>query len=246
MGYILPDGYNILNAIRNVTSTTQEISWHGLSTFGLSEWKPAFSASGTSGAAAGTGDLVFAFLVKHGPADIDDVIKHVQRTTKAKTRTITDAMNNDPENRFISMENRRVAANPIPRDLNPQSPALTVITDAQQKGPVLRESELLWLTHYMQALNDLTPPLPSCVAITGARAAGLAQSGPMDITVVVDPNDRPSLEPRLASIAAATSGLVPSVPPNIIILSPQQWANQQDGESPEAHHNAWLATNTAP
>ena len=101
-------------------------------------------------------------------------------------------------------------------------------------------------TRYMQALNDLTPPLPSCVAITGARAAGLAQSGPMDITVVVDTRHRPSLEPRLASIAAATSGLVPSVRPNIILLSPQQWANQQDGESPEAHHNAWLATNTAP
>ena len=49
-----------------------------------------------------------------------------------------------------------------------------------------------------------------------------------------------------AYIAAATSGLVPSVRPNIIILSPQQWANQQDGESPEAHHNAWLETNTAP
>ena len=245
VGYLLTDGYNILNAIRNITPTTQEISWHGLSTFGLTEWKPNFGIR-KIGRRGNTGDLIFAYLVKNGPADIDDVSQHVQRTTKAKKLTVTNAIKNDPENRFISIENRRVAANPIPRDLNPQGPALTVIPDAQRKGPVLRESELLWLTHYMQALNDLTPPLPSCVAITGARAAGLAQSGPMDITVVVDPNDRPSLEPRLASIAAAASGLVPSVPPNIILLSPQQWANQQDGESPEAHHNAWLATNTAP
>ena len=152
-------------------------------------------------------------------------------------------MNNDPENRFISMENRRVAANPIPRDLNPQSPALTVIADAQQKGPVLRESELLWLTHYMQALNGLEPPLPARVTVTGPRAAGFAQGDPLGITVVVDPSDQPSLEPRLAKIAAAYE-LVPSARPNILLLSPQQWANQQAGEAPEAHHNAWLAPHT--
>ena len=63
---------------------------------------------------------------------------------------------------------------------------------------------------------------------------------------MVDDQDRPSLEPRLAEIATATSESVPSVQPHISILSPQQWDHQQDGESPEAHHNAWLATNTAP
>ena len=240
VGYILPDGYNILNAIRNVTSTTQEISWHGLATFGLSEWKTAFSVRNV-GRRGRTGDLVFAFLVKHGPADIDDVSQHVQRTTKAKRRTVVDAINNDPEKRFISMDNRRVAANPIPRDHNPEGPALTVIPDAQQQGPVLRESELLWLTNYVQAINDLTPPLPSCVAITGARAAGLAHEGDtLEITVVVAPSDGPSLVPRLTSIAAATSELARYVRPNISILSPQQWAHAQAGEAPEAHHNAWL------
>ncbi len=243
VGYLLTDGYNILNAIRNITPTTQEISWHGLATFGLTEWKPNFSIR-KIGRRGNTGDLIFAYLVKNGPTDIDDVRQHVQQTTKAKKRTITDAMNNDPENRFISMENRRVAANPIPRDLNPQSPALTVIADAQQKGPVLRESELLWLTHYMQALNGLEPPLPARVTVTGPRAAGFAQGDPLGITVVVDPSDRPSLEPRLAKIAAAACELVPSARPNILLLSPQQWANQQAGEAPEAHHNAWLAPHT--
>ncbi len=208
VGYLLTDGYNILNAIRNITPTTQEISRQGLATFGLTEWKPNFSIR-KIGRRGNTGDLIFAYLVKNGPADIDDVRQHVQQTTKAKKRTITDAMNNDPEKRFISMDNRRVAANPIPRDLNPQSPALTVIADAQQKGPVLRESELLWLTRYVQALNGLEPPLPARVTVTGPRAAGFVQGDPLGITVVVDPSDRPSLEPRLAKIAVAACELVP-------------------------------------
>ena len=240
VGYLLTDGYNILNAIRNITPTTQEISWHGLSTFGLTEWKPNFNIR-KIGRRGNTGDLIFAHLVKNGPADIDDVTQHVQRTTKAKERTITDAIKNDPENRFISIENRRVAANPIPRDINPQSPALTVIADAQQKGPVLRESELLWLTRYVQALNELTPPLPERVAITGPRAAGFThEANTLEITIVADPSHRPNLEPRLTKVAATATGSVPSVRPNIRYLSTQQWANQQGKQTPFKHHNVWL------
>ena len=63
------------------------------------------------------------------------------------------------------------------------------------------ESALLWLTRYTQALNDLPPPLPSRVAITGSRAAGFAQRESGDITVAAHAGDRDVLEPRLAEIS---------------------------------------------
>ena len=144
------------------------------------------------------------------------------------------------------MDNRRVAANPIPRDHNPDGPALTVIADAQQQGPVLHESELLWLTHYMQALNDVAPPLPARMALTGPRAAGFAQSEPVEVTVIVDPSHEANLVPRLAEIATTTTEIVPSVRPDINVLSPQQWERQQAGGDPQAHHNVWLAPKTDP
>ena len=59
----------------------------------------------------------------------------------------------------------------------------------------------------------------------------------MEISVVVDDGDRPHLEPRLAEVASTTSELVPSVQPQISILSPQQWDFQRDGETIAAHHN---------
>lgn len=145
------------------------------------------------------------------------------------------------------MEDKRVAANPIPRDHNPTCVALTVIPDAQQHGLVLRESELVWLTLYVQGLNELAPPLPSRVAITGPRAAGLALDDPMKITVVVaDHSQRLDLEPRLAETAAAASEAVPSVKPQIIVLSLSQWDGQQTGKTAPEHYNVWLAPLTAP
>ena len=95
-----------------------------------------------------------------------------------------------------------------------------------------------------KALNDLEPPLPSRVAITGPRAAGLASDDPMGITVVVDDRHRASLKSRLAQAAAVASESVPSVQPQISILSAEQWAERMDGETPEAHHNIWLAPDT--
>ena len=192
------------------------------------------------------GDLIYVYLMQNGPADIEDVIEHFQQTANIKKRTVQESLNHDPADRFIRISDQRVAANPIPQGHNPNAPALVVVSDAHnhQPPPVLRESELLWITRYVQALNGLEPPLPARVTVTGPRAAGFAQGDPLGITVVVDPSDRPSLEPRLAKIAAAACELVPSARPNILLLSPQQWANQQAGEAPEAHHNAWLAPHT--
>lgn len=68
----------------------------------------------------------------------------------------------------------------------------------------------------------------------------------MEITVAVDHSHRPSLEPRLAEIAAATSEVAPSVRPNTNVISPQQWDRQQAGEAAEARYNARLAPETAP
>ena len=248
VGRFLPPGYNTLSTIRAAASSSEEVSWQGLSTFGMREWKTALDPRNMARTRGRTGDLIYAFLMQQGPADVDDVVKHVQRTANTKRRTVQEALNHDPANRFIRIHDQRVAANPIPQNHNPGTPSLMGVPDAHrpQPPPVLQESEILWLTRYVQALNDLAPPLPERVAITGPRAAGFAQGDPIEITVVVDPSHQPSVEPGLAKIAAATSGLVPSVRPNIIILSPQQWANQQAAEAHEAHHNAWLATNTTP
>ena len=122
-----------------------------------------------------------------------------------------------------------------------------MVPDGQtrQPTPVLQTSELRWLTHYVQALNDLEPPLPSRGAITSPRAAGFASDDPMEITVVVDDRDRPDLESRLAQAAAVASESVPSAQPQISILSAEQWAERTDGKTPEAHHNVWFPPDTA-
>ena len=66
----------------------------------------------------------------------------------------------------------------------------------------------------------------------------------MEITVVVDDDNRPRLELRLAEIAGVASELAPSVRPQISILSPEQWERQQASESRGTHHNIWLAPDT--
>ena len=245
VGHLLPNAYNTRNAIRNATKASDEISWQGLATFGLTQWETSIAAQDT-GRRHSTSDLVYAFLVNHGPAGIDDVIQHVQQTTRAKKRTVANAINHDPENRFIRMDNRRIAANPIPDHHNPGGPALTVIPDGRRQGPVLLESELAWLTRYLQGLSELAPPLPCRVAITGPRAAGFAHEGDtLEITVVAEPRDRPSLKPRLAECAAEAAEAVPSVQPDIRIISTQQWTQQQDRQAPVAHHNVWLPLDAA-
>ena len=248
VGHLLPSRYNTLSAIRMAASASDQVSWQGPSTFGLKEWETALDPKNMAHPRGRTGDLIYVYLMQNGPADIEDVIEHFQQTANMKKRTVQESLNHDPADRFTRISDQRVAANPIPQGHNPNATALVVVSDAHnhQPPPVLHESELLWITRYVQALNGLEPPLPARVTVTGPRAAGFAQGDPLGITVVVDPSDRPSLEPRLAEIAAAACELVPSVRPNISILSPQQWAHQQDDESPEAHHNAWLATNTAP
>ena len=245
VGHLLPSAYNTRNAIRNVTKASDEISWQGLATFGLTRWETSIVAQDT-GRRHSTGDLVYAFLVNDGPADIDDVIQHVQRTTKAKKRTVANAINHDPENRFIRMDDRRIAANPIPDHHNPDGPALTVIPDGRRQGPVLRESELAWLTRYLQGLTELAPPLPLRVAVTGPRATGLALEEPLVITVVLDADHRPSLEPRLAQIAYAASERVQATRPKMRIMSLQEWDHQHADGNPDQHHNVWLAPDAAP
>ena len=248
VAHLLPDGYNTLSAIRNAAYTSDEISWQGLSTFGLSEWETALERQHMSSRRGRTGDLIYAFLMQHGPADIDEIIEHVQQTANTTKRTIQDALNRDPADRFIPLSDRRMAANPIPAANNPDAPSITVIPDERrhQPGTVLHESELLWLTRYVQALNDLTPPLPLRVAITGPRATGFAQGEPIHITLVVDSRHRSGLEPRLADIAATASEMAPAARPNIIITSSQNWARQQAGETALPHHNVWLAPRTSP
>ena len=246
VGHLLPHGYNTLNVVRISASTSDEVTWQGPSTFGLREWETALNPQNMASPRGRTGDLIYAFLMQHGPTDINDVIEHFQQTTRIKKRTIQTALIHDPTDRFIGIGDQRVAANPIPQGHNPGAPSLLVIPDElrHQPPPVLHESELLWLTRYVQALNDLEPPLPARVAVTGPRAAGFAQDEPMEITVVVDDDDRPRLEPRLAEIAGVASELAPSVRPQISILSPEQWERQQASESRGTHHNIWLAPDT--
>ena len=248
VGHYLPDGYNTLNALRNFAYTSDEVSWQGLSTFGLAAWKADHAAPSTGHRRGRIGDHIHTFLVEHGPADMDEIIGHVQRVSDAKRRTIQEALNHDPRNRFVRIPDQRVAVNPIMARHEAGSPSLTVIQDEQEHEPtpVLRESELLWLTRYAQLINDLEPPLPSDVMVTGRRAAGFALDDPMEITVVVDDRDRPSLESQLAQAAAGASKAVPSVQPQISILSVEQWTERMDGETPLPHHNVWLAPDTTP
>ena len=238
VGHLLPNGYNTLSAVRVSASTLDAVSWQGLSTFGLNMWKTTLGPQNMARPRGRTGDLIYAFLMQHGPADIDDVIEHFKQTFNAKKRTVQGAINHDPADRFIRIPDQRVAANPISQSNDADISTLTVVPDGQRHrpGPVLHESELRWLTHYVQALNDLAPPTPARIALTGSRATGFTSDAPMEFTVVVD-DDKPSLKPRLAEIAAATSGLVPSVRPHISILSTQEWNHQQASQSPEAHHN---------
>lgn len=247
VGHLLPDGYNNLGAVRIFASTSDEVSWQGLSTFGLREWDTAIVPQNMAHRRGRTGDIIYSFLMQHGLDVGGAVIEHVQRNTKAKKRTVQEAMNHDPADRFIRISDRRVAASPVPREHNPDVPSLIVIPDGQlhRAAPVLHESELTWLTRYVQALNDLTPPIPARVALTGPRAAGFAQGEPLEVTVVVDTRHRIKLQPRLAEIAAAASELVPFVRPNINVISPQEWAKQQAGAAPAARHNAWLPSNAA-
>ena len=77
VGRFLPDGYNTLSAIRSATAKSNEVSWQGLSTFGLKEWDTALKPQSMVARRGRTGDLIYTFLNQHGPADINDVeVRH--------------------------------------------------------------------------------------------------------------------------------------------------------------------------
>ena len=251
VGRHLPNGYNLTNAVHNFAYHSDEVALRGRSTFGLREWGTTRNVPNTPNVnkvPTSTGDHIYVFLMEHGPSNIDDAIEHALRTVGTERRTIQDVINRDYAKRFVRLPDRRVAANPFHKGLNPYATALTVVADGQHSrlGPILRQSELLWITHYVQALNKLAPPLPDQAALTGQRAAGFALDDPMEITVVVDDRDRPSLERRLAEAAAVASEAVASVQPQICILSPEQWERLQAGTNAPPHHNVWLAPHTSP
>ena len=247
VGHFLPQNYNTIEAIRAAAYASDEISWQGLKQFGLKEWEvTGLVTSGTVRRRSRTGDIIYAFLMQHGPTDIVDVVQNVHQTANTKPRTVQEAINHDPANRFIRITDRRVAANPIPQKYNPDASSLMVVPngDRHRPGPILQESELLWLTRYVQALNTLQPPVPTRVAVTRQRAAGSAQDDDaLEITVVVEPNHLHNLEPRLIEIGADTTEVVPAVRLRINIMSPKQWVQQQTGK---AHHNVWLAPDEDP
>lgn len=246
VGHSLPPGYNTLSAVRAAASSSGEVTWHGLSTFGLRKWETAPTPRNIATRRRSTGDLIYTFLTQNGPATVEEIIEHVRRNSKAQKRTVQEAIKRDPANRFIRIHDGRMAANPIPYDCNPDGPAITVIPDGRQQGPALRESELAWLTRFLQGLAELTPPLPCRVALTGPRAAGSTPDGKVEITVVTDERHWSNLELRLMQLAAATSDPVASEPAIISVVSSEEWERQQAGKEPEAHYNIWLAPGTTP
>ena len=98
---------------------------------------------------------------------------------------------------------------------------------------VLHRSDLLWLTRYVQALNDLASLLPTRVTVTGPRAAGSALDDPMEIAVVVNDDERPSLEPRLPEIAATASRMTPSVQPTSASFRPNSGTINRPANHPK-------------
>ena len=248
VGQFLPAEYHLLAAVRAAISKSDAVTWQGRSTFGLRQWETTLGTHNMVVRHKTTGDLIYAFLMQHGPADVREIIKHVQQNSTAKKRTVQEAINHDAAKRFLRTPDGRVVINPIPKDLNPDAPSLKITPDGNRErlAPVLRQSELLWITLYVQALSELTPPWPARVTLTGPRAAGFPLDDPMKIVVVVDDHDKPNLEPRLAEIAVAASEAAPSVRPSISIASPQQWDHQLASEHPRAHYNVWLASGEAP
>ena len=242
VGQFLPAGYNTRVAVRATIARSSDISWQGPRTFGLREWN-------TGARRRSTRDFIYDFLIQRGPTEVEEIIEHVQQTAGAQRRTIQEAINHDRENRFIRISDQKVAINTLTDGRNSASPSLTVVPDQRECQPaaVLRESEFVWLTRYVQGLNELTPPLPSQVAITGPRAAGFAQVGDaLEITVVADPECRPDLEPRIAETAAAATKAVPCVQPSIKFQSCKQWAKQQAGNALLKHQNVWLPRDDTP
>ncbi len=249
IGQFLPEGYNTLVAVRVAVSKSNDITWQGPRTFGLRKWGTSAEPQYTSSRRGNTGDLIHAFLLRHGPTEIEGVIEHIQQTSGAKKRTIQEAINHDRENRFIRIYDQKVAINPVPDVHNGTSPSLMVVPDQREckPAPVLRESELAWLTRYVQELDELTPPLPSQVAITGARAAGFAQVGDaLEITVVAESCHKSDLEPRIADTVAAATKSVPCVQPNIKIQSCEQWAKAQARKTPIEYRSVWLPPDRTP
>ena len=244
VGHLLPTDYNVLNAVRNAAYTSDEISRRGLATFGLREWYDTPNPRNMLQRRSTTREVIHAYLTEHGPASVEEIVQRVRETSSVKEATIREVINRDGSHRFLQLADRRLAANPVPDGHNPNVPPLSVVPDGrcQPPAPVLLESELAWLTRYVQALDDLEPPLPIKVPLTGARVSGSTLDDPMEIVVVVADRDRPSLEPRLAEIAAAASEAAPSLRPSISIVSSQQWDHQQANEHPTAHYNVWLAT----
>ena len=243
VGQFLPEGYNTLIAVRGAIRKCEGISWQGPCTFGLREWDTFVAPPSTDRRRNNTGDMIHALLLRRGPTDVEDIIRHVQQMSSATRRTIQESIIHDRENRFIRISDDKVAANPVPDVQNGASLPLTVVPDEREckPAPVLREPELAWLTRYMQELDELTPPLPSQVAITGPRAAGFAQVGDtLEITVVAETGCRLDLEPRVAESAAAATKAVPSVQPKIKIQSCKQWAKAQAGKAPIEYRSVWL------
>ena len=241
--HLLPHGYNIPNAVRNSVYTSELIEWSGTSTFRFVERDSSARPQPRVRGRGQTSNHIHAFLMDNGPAHTDDIIQHMQKTFSTKETTIRDAIYRDTGKRFLRLEDRRMAANPAMPEYNPETPTLVIIPDQNfhRPAPVLMESELAWLTHFMRGLTEFEPPLPSKVIITGTRAAGFVHEGDtLEITVVAEPSHGPDLEPRLAECTAAATEAVPSVQPNIRIMSAQQWTQQLDGQVPVAHHNVWL------
>ena len=247
VGRFLPDRYNTARAIRAAAHVSDEVSWQGMGMLGLRQWTNPSDPHNSATRPGRTGNLAYAFLTENGPADIADVIEHVQRNSPAKKRTVQQAINHDPANRFFRISKNRVAVNPIPAGHNPSSPPPIVVPDEQEHKPppVLRESELAWLTRYVQGLNELSPPLPCRVAITGPRAAGLAHEGDtLEITVVAAPHHQPDIKPRLEKASATATEAVPAVQPKIRFLSREQW-DEQHGQTHAAFQTIWLPPSIA-
>ena len=101
VGHLMPRQYNTTDAIRDAAYESDEVSWQGLSTFGLKRWDTELHPQNMVSPRGRTGDLIYVYMMQYGPADIDDVIKHFVQTASMKKRTIQESLNHDPADRFI-------------------------------------------------------------------------------------------------------------------------------------------------
>ena len=102
--------------------TSDLIEWHGPSIFRVVQRDYSPRSQQRVRRHGKTGNHIHAFLMDNGPAHTKDIIQHMMKTFSVKETNVQDAIYRDIGVRFLRLADRRVAANPVPPEHNPDTP----------------------------------------------------------------------------------------------------------------------------